>query len=276
MKPKSSMESGQALILIALAAIGLFGIVGLAIDGWIKFSDRRHAQNAADAAALAGALELAREEAPHPDKLWDIVARDIADSNGYDGSLVTNQVWVHKCDAISVSSPVDCGPYNGDPEYIQVAIRSHVNTYFARVLGIGETINTVQSVTRAREAGPLYDGNLIVALNPNPCSGTVADGNIVLGTSGGGEAAINLTGGGAYVNSDGSGCGMTLTGCPLVTITGGSIGSSGDGNIDLASSSGSCSSSITAPAPIYNQDPYPIPLMVQFCRVPLKSVSSIK
>ena len=56
MKPKLFKERGQALVIIALAAIALFGITGLAIDGTAKFSDRRHAQNAADAAALAAAL----------------------------------------------------------------------------------------------------------------------------------------------------------------------------------------------------------------------------
>ena len=56
MKPKLFVERGQALILIALAAVGLFGMTGLAIDGGMVFSDRRNAQNAADTAALAGAL----------------------------------------------------------------------------------------------------------------------------------------------------------------------------------------------------------------------------
>ena len=53
-------ERGQALVIFALAAIGLFGIVALAIDGSAKFSDRRHAQNAADTAAMTAARELAR------------------------------------------------------------------------------------------------------------------------------------------------------------------------------------------------------------------------
>ena len=55
MKPRLQ-ERGQALILIALAAVGLFGFSALAIDGSRVFSDRRHAQNAADTAALAAAL----------------------------------------------------------------------------------------------------------------------------------------------------------------------------------------------------------------------------
>src|SRR5512141_3224323 len=61
MNPKLFFERGQALVLIALAAIGLFGVTGLVIDGGAKFSDRRHAQNAADTAALAAALAKATE-----------------------------------------------------------------------------------------------------------------------------------------------------------------------------------------------------------------------
>jgi hypothetical protein len=57
MKPKLLAERGQALILIALAAIGLVAVTALAIDGSAKYSDRRHAQNAADASSLAAALE---------------------------------------------------------------------------------------------------------------------------------------------------------------------------------------------------------------------------
>ncbi len=60
MKPKLLSERGQALILITFAAIGLFAVAGLAIDGTAKYSDRRHAQNAADTAALAGASNCFR------------------------------------------------------------------------------------------------------------------------------------------------------------------------------------------------------------------------
>ena len=49
-------QRGQALIIIAFAIIGLIGMTGLAVDGGMAFSDRRHAQNAADTAAVAGAL----------------------------------------------------------------------------------------------------------------------------------------------------------------------------------------------------------------------------
>jgi Flp pilus assembly protein TadG len=46
-------EVGQAMIFIVIGFIVILGFVGLAIDGGMVFSDRRHAQNAADASSLA-------------------------------------------------------------------------------------------------------------------------------------------------------------------------------------------------------------------------------
>jgi uncharacterized membrane protein len=125
-----STPRGQALILIAFAATGLFAVTGLAIDGGAKFSDRRHAQNAADAAALAAALEkvtaLANgvsnlsptthnvETCPPPrgvsaspvcDAL-QLAALNRAKSNGYDNNLASNTVEVY--------SPPISGHYSGD------------------------------------------------------------------------------------------------------------------------------------------------------------------
>src|SRR5689334_9285779 len=142
-----STQHGQALILIALAAVGLFGIVGLAIDGSAKFSDRRHAQNAADTAALAAALAKATaltnglsnspDTCPPPSGFssspvcdaLQLAGLDRADSNGYDNNLVSNTVEVY--------SPPISGYYSGNESYVQVIITSKVNTSFARVVEIG-------------------------------------------------------------------------------------------------------------------------------------------
>ena len=51
-------EPGQAVVLVAIAAVVLSGIVMLALDGGGIYLDRRQMQNAADAAALAGAEAL--------------------------------------------------------------------------------------------------------------------------------------------------------------------------------------------------------------------------
>jgi uncharacterized membrane protein len=51
-----STEKGQALVLIVLAIVGLLGFAALALDGGMLLSERRRAQNAADAGVLAAAL----------------------------------------------------------------------------------------------------------------------------------------------------------------------------------------------------------------------------
>src|SRR5215211_1320151 len=125
MKPKLA-ERGQALILIALAAIGLFGMAGLAIDGSAKFSDRRHAQNAADTAALAAALAKVQAQKQGSSNgaiqtALTLAALDRAASNGYDDNLVTNNVEVYNPPITGIYA--DCSNVQFDcHDYIQVTI----------------------------------------------------------------------------------------------------------------------------------------------------------
>ena len=51
-------ESGQVVVLLAVAMIGLLAIVGLALDGGMLYWNQRRAQNGADAAAIAGTTAL--------------------------------------------------------------------------------------------------------------------------------------------------------------------------------------------------------------------------
>ena len=61
MRNSNFSEKGQVLVLVVLSVVGLLGFAALAIDGSMVYSDRRHAQNAADAASLAGGGEAAME-----------------------------------------------------------------------------------------------------------------------------------------------------------------------------------------------------------------------
>ena len=227
MKPKLFAERGQALVLIALAAIGLFAITGLAIDGSAKFSDRRHAQNAADTAALAGALSYGKGSSG-----WKLDALNVAGSNGYNDDLVSNNVEVYLCNEAGAS----CGAYAGSTAYVQVIITSNVNTYFARVVGVNQTQNTVQAVALTRKAGPLFDGASIVSLDPNPgCSGGGGSGGGSVDV--GGNGSIYLDKGGIFVNSDAT-CGYSSTSCSvtLVATNGAGISSAGSAINDACGS----------------------------------------
>jgi Flp pilus assembly protein TadG len=168
----NSSEKGQALIIIALAAIVLFGFAALAIDGSRIFSDKRHAQNAADTSALAGALAYTRNDHAGDDDDDDggggmnvirTAARDRATSNGYDDGA-TNDVTVTATDV-----PSGGCPGNVAGKDITVEIVSNVNTTFARVIGRTQVTNVVTATTRACGfyQASLFDGNAVVGLNPS-------------------------------------------------------------------------------------------------------------
>lgn len=145
-------QHGQAIIVIALAAIGLFAFAALAIDGSAIFSDRRHAQNAADTAALEAALTKVRGGA------WQADGLSRAADNGYNNNGTTN-------DVVFYNPPVD-GPYQGNNQYIQVKIRSDVRLFFTRVIGRDKATNRVSAVARASipEVTTWYDGHALVSV----------------------------------------------------------------------------------------------------------------
>lgn len=177
-------EKGQALVLIAFAAVGLFAFTALSVDGGRVFSDRRHAQNAADTAALAAAL--AKLRAPlTPPTAADLEAKsaglDRASTNGYANDIVNNTVEVHICNETGITC--EGMPAGADAsEYIQVKIISIVRTTFARIIGWQQVTNTVTAIARADVNGlkPPFDGAAIVALSPNDPDAVSGGGNVNL------------------------------------------------------------------------------------------------
>ncbi|MBI3168695.1 MAG: hypothetical protein HYZ22_09470 [Chloroflexi bacterium] len=183
MNKHKKSERGQALILIVFAIIGLIGMTGLTVDGGIAFSDRRNAQNAADTAALAAGRMAIRSGD------WDTARAagfDLAANNGYDNNGTTN--------IVQVEHPPILGLYAGDDEYVQVLITSHVQTSFARVVGITEMTNVVNAVAKVIPSTEvhMFEGNAVVGLSPDQCKAVKYQGN----------ADTTLDGGGIYVNSD--------------------------------------------------------------------------
>ncbi len=51
-------DGGQALVVFVLALTVILGFVAMTVDLGLFYEDRRHLQNTADAAALAGVVEL--------------------------------------------------------------------------------------------------------------------------------------------------------------------------------------------------------------------------
>ena len=237
MKSVDRSNQGQVLIIFVFAILGLIGVTGLAIDGGNIYSDRRHAQNAADTAALAAALarnQAVAADASHArcDGFNTVthtggacssalinVALDMAQQNGYDNDPVSNTVNVYSPPVHGQYSVCGSSAYNCN-DYIEVSIDTNVNTFFARVLGIPQTHNKVIAVALSKYAPPgsLYGLNSLVQLRPHStdCSGSNS------GVYFGGSGTITLDGGGVFVNSDNDACALKITNtCPTVNLLNG-------------------------------------------------------
>ncbi len=182
-----SSPRGQALVIIALAIVGLVGFTALAIDGGNVFSDRRHSQNASDTAALAAALAKVRG-----DVQWKQVGILRAEENGYNNDA-DSAVEVYLC---SEAGATCTGlPLNADrSEYIQVRITSTVKMFFAPVVGWRQVTNRTEAITRVTPMTitPLFDGNAVVGLSPEDCKAVVYQGN----------ADTTIVNSGIFVNSN--------------------------------------------------------------------------
>jgi hypothetical protein len=192
---------GQALVIIALAIVGLAGIAGLVVDGGNVFLDRRNAQNAADAAVLAAALTRVQSGASP-----QATALASAKKNGYDNDGVTNRVEFH--------IPPISGPNQGKNEYIQVIITSHVKTYIASIVGWRSVTNRVTAVARTKpsEIRQILNGQAVISLaQTSDCMNDVA---FYLH----GEATLDITGGGVLINSDNNQCAFVQKGSGSIRI----------------------------------------------------------
>jgi len=72
-KTGHKLEHGQILPIVVIALLVLMGLSALILDGGALMVNRRAAQNAADAGAMAGARVLCREENPTNANIYDAI-----------------------------------------------------------------------------------------------------------------------------------------------------------------------------------------------------------
>lgn len=189
-------ESGQAIVLLVFAVVGLIGFTALAIDGGMLFADRRHAQSASDAASLAGggfaALALENYFIDHDN--FDCDNPQLNPSNPNPNSLVNQAVTVALNRAFSndytsaqVTVTAECedeGPIF-DEKYLEITthITRETKTSLIHFVFNGPTVNQVESTVRVRPRTPLALGNAILALNEAGCYGN--QNGVILGGSSG-------------------------------------------------------------------------------------------
>ncbi len=97
------LNSGQAIVLIAFAAVGLIAIMGLSIDGGRVLLLQRRTQNAADAAVLAATRAMCRGDVNYVQ-----AGLNTAAANDFNNDNVTNTVSITPATDASITIPAEC------------------------------------------------------------------------------------------------------------------------------------------------------------------------
>ncbi|MEZ2347768.1 pilus assembly protein TadG-related protein [Terriglobus sp. RCC_193] len=159
-------DSGQVLVVVALCLVVLIGFLGLAVDiGFVRHEQRR-LQAAADAAALAGALEVrVCGDSPNCSAMQTAAQTALAE-NGYSGStVITDCATPGTALTLMVNNPVclsSTDPNKSKLNYVEAQISETAPLYFSRVFGV----NGFRIKARAQAARGL-GGPCIYALNPS-------------------------------------------------------------------------------------------------------------
>jgi hypothetical protein len=173
-------ERGQILVLFAGGLVALLIVAALAFDVGMMLVERRDEQNAADAAALAGARHVLTDAIAAEN-----AARAIAQLNGFDDAD-PNEV-------VNVFIPPIHGRYVGLAGFIEVQIESTRPSIFGRVVGRANW--PIGAFAVATNSQNLTFPFSMLALDPTECKAIHVSGGGVV------EAHANI-----QSNSNGSDC----------------------------------------------------------------------
>lgn len=135
--------------MVALSMLSMLGIIGFSIDvGQLRLA-KQHLQMTADAAALAGALELGQcSQANCP--VLQAAAQAALTENQLPGSKLLSNCATGDATQLTVTvnngpCAVSGNPHNNNASYVEVVVSQPQPTYFAGVLGIPSVLITARS-----------------------------------------------------------------------------------------------------------------------------------
>ena len=183
------LERGQALALAAICLSVMLAAAGFTLDVGLGRIQQRDAQNAADAAALAGAQDLPGTPAT-PTQAEQTAAQNdattYASTNGFSaGSGIT----------VTVNTPPLTGAHTNDSTSIEVIITKQVPTLIARLFNKNSIAVTARSVATAT---PGVTKCVLCVLDPSASGALTASGN----------GTVTVAGGGVVVDSSSSTAGV--------------------------------------------------------------------
>jgi hypothetical protein len=213
-------EEGQLVVFTALGMVMLAGCVALAVDVSLLFRAKRQAQIAADAAAIAGALELRYNGTTN-------VQTNAVNAALTNGMTNSNQVTV---------STSGGGNHTGFG-FVQVVVQKPNPTFFMSLFGR----SSVDVGARA-----------VAGITPDPNCSYVLDPHLQGALTGQGKFTVNSAGCGWAINSD-SNLAVCVTGgsgtfnAPSITVRSSGLTTGGNCNNTLSTPTFTGAANVTDP-----------------------------
>lgn len=127
-------DSGAVAIIVAVMLVAFLGFAALVVDVGHWYNVRRQLQSAADAAAIAGAMDLAKGESNAT--IWATVEE-------YAGRNVSGPL-----EGAEVISPTPGGLSDIEDDAVKVAVQTDSGSYFGQVFGVDAL--TIHAQARAK------------------------------------------------------------------------------------------------------------------------------
>lgn len=170
---RSNSERGQALVLIALAFIGLAAFIGLTVDAGILFSHIGHLRRATDAASLAAANQF--RDGRTPTELSNM-AYEMLELNGLTPTGVVAKVCDLSAPGSTYDDPSLCPGGTNPPsgpdtlrKYVRVETQLQVNFAFLPIIGWGSTIIQANSISEAASVDLALVLDISASMSYNLC-----------------------------------------------------------------------------------------------------------
>lgn len=178
-------ESGQMLVLTALSLVALLGFMALAVDVGLLFRAKRQVQTAADAGAIAGALEYSYNGTTNIGSVAGTSVTNNGVTLSYTPSLNTGcPSTTANCAIVNTSSITG---YHNTPGYVQVIAVQPNPTFFMGMFGTSNV-----RVSASAIAGIEPNPDCLITLDPTSGSSFWIKGN----------SNIDTPNCGIHVNSD--------------------------------------------------------------------------
>lgn len=165
--PPTRTSPGQTIVLFALMSLVLLGALGLALDGGYDYIQRRAMQNAADAAALAGAGAIARglTDTAVTQIVLDTAARNgVTDPNLITCTFITNNYTVSSPGITQACSQTGAAMSSYSDNFTGVLVRATEQhpTFMFRALGIATSGTAAISAARVQRPTGIVGGPFMV------------------------------------------------------------------------------------------------------------------